>query len=76
MGPKKYPLWLESIRSQTSHSKKFQEWLPIPIPNINDQIPNFYQPMDFNSKINDMKGEVFSEFPKSQFDDTSEVPIV
>lgn len=73
LGPEKYRIWLENVRSQTSHSKKFQDWLPIPLPIENDYNQNLNQYNDFESKINDMEGEILSVFPKTRLDDTFEV---
>ena len=60
-----YRLWLEEVRFTTSYSKKFQDWLPLPLPSQHSNMQYF---SDFESKINDMEREILSAFPESELD--------
>ncbi|XP_033218254.1 uncharacterized protein LOC117173722 [Belonocnema kinseyi] len=68
LDPEMYRLWLEEVRLATYYSKKFQDWLPLPVTNQNLNIQQFY---DFEPKINDMEREVPSAFPRSEIDEQS-----
>lgn len=50
----------------TFYSKRFQDWLPLPVQNHNLNIQQF---SDFEPKINDMEREVLSAFPRSELDE-------
>ena len=62
-----YRLWLEEVRLTTSHSKKFQDWLPPQLPALNHN----YQPSDFGAKVTDMEDEILSAFPQPEVEERS-----